>query len=341
MEEAELTVKQILRNSQAAVRSAKTDDPRRDRPAARLPASHRGLERVHLRRPRGDEGPPTALLREDRRRARRARTRPRWTEPRTSGRVAVRFREQGACGLRSREVRGARRHALGEHATVRDGHEPIAPGPADRDRHPASRQADPRAARGTGCRSSSSRRRRAGRSRPEGGADFAASPLPGSAVSRGAPGFAHVGEHVRTPPPPPARSRAHRGGPALRGPAAPRDPHCRLQIRLARGERQTRGSADLTRSDGRAPGGHAGHCPLDDPADRLQPPQRRSRSGRRAAAPARRRRGTPRVPQARPPAGRRSRSATPRIESQAMSSAGSPPVARPVDRRASTPPATR
>ena len=30
------------------------DDPRRDRPAARRPASHRGLERLHVRRPRGD-----------------------------------------------------------------------------------------------------------------------------------------------------------------------------------------------------------------------------------------------------------------------------------------------
>ena len=47
------------------------DDPRCDRPAARLPASTRGLERVHVRRPRGDEGAATAVLREDRRRARR------------------------------------------------------------------------------------------------------------------------------------------------------------------------------------------------------------------------------------------------------------------------------
>ena len=48
-----------------------TDDPRRDRPAARLPAPHRGLERLHLRRPRGDEGAPGALLRQDRRGPRR------------------------------------------------------------------------------------------------------------------------------------------------------------------------------------------------------------------------------------------------------------------------------
>ncbi len=47
------------------------DDPRRDRPAARLPAAHRGLERLHLRRPRGDDGAAAALLRQDRRRARR------------------------------------------------------------------------------------------------------------------------------------------------------------------------------------------------------------------------------------------------------------------------------
>ena len=56
MEEAETVARQILRNSQRAVRSAKQTILDVDRPAARRPAAHRGLERLHLRRPRGDDG---------------------------------------------------------------------------------------------------------------------------------------------------------------------------------------------------------------------------------------------------------------------------------------------
>ena len=54
MEEAETVARQILRNSQRAVRSAKQTILDIDRPAARRAAPDRGLERLHLRRPRGD-----------------------------------------------------------------------------------------------------------------------------------------------------------------------------------------------------------------------------------------------------------------------------------------------
>ena len=47
LEEAELVARQILRNSQRAVRSRQGDDPRRRRAAARRPTAHRGVERLH------------------------------------------------------------------------------------------------------------------------------------------------------------------------------------------------------------------------------------------------------------------------------------------------------
>ena len=76
MEEAETVARQILRNSQRAVRSAKQTILDTVGKTARRAAPQRGVERLQLRRPRRDDGAARPLLREDRRRpGRRARDR--------------------------------------------------------------------------------------------------------------------------------------------------------------------------------------------------------------------------------------------------------------------------
>ena len=102
MEEAETVARQILRNSQRAVRSAKQTILDVVGQPTRPAAPDRGLERLHLRRPRGDAGDARALLREDRRRARRRRTRPSSSPRRPRSRGARRR----ACGGRARRAAG-------------------------------------------------------------------------------------------------------------------------------------------------------------------------------------------------------------------------------------------
>ena len=63
LREAELLARQILRNSQRAVRSAKETDSRGHRQAAGRSAPDRGLEFIHLRRSGRGAGAVGAVLR--------------------------------------------------------------------------------------------------------------------------------------------------------------------------------------------------------------------------------------------------------------------------------------